>query len=48
MEKQRRKREKRTKIMRQTREKFQGEKVNKLFIFFRILLQYNSNFRIVL
>ena len=48
MEKQRRKREKRTKIMRQTREKFQGEKVNKLYIFFRILLQYNSNFRIVL
>ena len=25
-----------------------GEKVNKIYIFFRILLQYNSNFRIVL
>ena len=24
------------------------EKVNKIYIFFRILLQYNSNFRIVL
>ena len=33
MEKQRRKREKRTEIMRQRREKFQGEKVNKIYIF---------------
>ena len=43
---QRKKREKRTEVPRQWREKFRGW--NKIYIFFRILLQYNSNFRIVL
>ena len=51
MEKQRRKREKRTELMRQRIKKFRGEKVKKkiyIYIYFRTLLQYNSNFRIVL
>ena len=43
---QRKKREKRTEVLNQWREKFRGG-IKYIYIF-RILLQYNSNFRIVL